>query len=84
MAAMTGLPRRMPGRSHRAGPVLADRAAVTAGERLEVGAGAEDPARPGEHGHGRRVVGVERLERVEQQPGGHGIDGVAPLRAGRS
>ena len=57
-----------PGRSHRARTVLADRAAVALGERLQVGAGAEAPAGPGEHGDGRRVVGVERLERLESRP----------------
>ena len=56
-----------PRRTHRAGPVVADRPPVTVGERLEVGAGAEVPAGAGEHGDGRRVVGVERLERREQQ-----------------
>ncbi len=69
-----------PCRPHRARPVIADRAPVTVGERLEVGAGAEVPAGAGEHGHGQGVVGVERLERLEQQRRRGRVDGVAPLR----
>ena len=56
-----------PCRPHRARPVIADRAAVTVGEGLEVGAGAEVATRAGEHGHGQGVVGIEGLERLEQQ-----------------
>ena len=80
IAAMTGLPRRSRVGPIGPGPALADGAAVALGQRLEVGAGAEVAAGSGEHGDADVVVGVERLERLEQVRRGGRVDGVAPLR----
>lgn len=45
----------------------------------QVGTRAEAPARPGEHGHRQRLVGVEPAERRGQSVGGAAVDRVADL-----
>ena len=57
-----------PGRAHRARPVGRDPVPVAVGQRLQVGAGTERPAAPGQDGHRRRVVGVEGGRRPRGGP----------------
>ena len=71
---------------HAAGPhgpvgrnVDPDPVAAATSKRLEVGAGAERPPRPGENGHEKRVVGLETAEGGGQIGGGGLVDGVADL-----
>ena len=66
-------------RAHRAVAVVGDPVDPVGAERLQVGAGAERPARAGEHRDREVVVGVEGAERVGERGGGRAVDRVARL-----
>ena len=74
-----GLAEPQPGRPHRAGAGLADGRRSPSASAFRSAPAQKHPPAAGEHGDARRLVGVERLEGVEEQGRGHRIDGVAPL-----
>ena len=70
-----------PGRPHRPVAVRRGPVAVRAADRLEVGPGAERPARAPQHGHVGAVIGVERAEGPGQGGRGRPVHRVAHVRA---